>query len=148
VTAAIFGLIGVIIGGLINGAVTAWQAHRHEKMDGRVAARLVYTELRDIYVESVLPAKLNLKYDSSLRFPTPTWLKQQEVLARVLSDDAWEKVSTAYVWIVASPEANIIGALTPVSEEFDEAAHKAALLEEAMDRLQEAGRRSPRVLRR
>ena len=43
---AVFGLIGVIVGGLLNAAVTGWQARRDDVASGRVAARLVDLELR------------------------------------------------------------------------------------------------------
>ena len=46
-TAAIFGLVGVIIGGLINAAVAAWQAWRAAKASARTGARRVALELRD-----------------------------------------------------------------------------------------------------
>ena len=47
-TAAIFGLVGVIIGGLINAVVAAWQARRADKASARTGARLVALELGDV----------------------------------------------------------------------------------------------------
>lgn len=51
VTAAIFGLLGVIVGGVLNGAVAHWSERRKDRRLGVVAARLVRYELDFIYDE-------------------------------------------------------------------------------------------------
>jgi hypothetical protein len=92
VTAAIFGLIGVVVGGLLNGAVTAWQARRTDAFAARVGARLFDLELRQAALalavledeESVASGKAALP-----EFSTAAWDKYQEVLARTLSDKDW-----------------------------------------------------------
>jgi hypothetical protein len=45
ITAAIFGLLGVVVGAVINGAVSAVLQRRTERSELRSAARLVRTEL-------------------------------------------------------------------------------------------------------
>jgi hypothetical protein len=45
VAAAIFGLIGVIVGGVLNGAITAFLVHRRESAFMRLAARELFDDL-------------------------------------------------------------------------------------------------------
>ncbi len=141
-TAAIFGLVGVIIGGLLNGAMTAWQARRQEKADGRVAARLVYVELRDIYLLGAAAATLEVPRQTP--FPTPAWQNHQAVLARALSDEAWETVCGAYELIQGTQARQL--ARAAIAEEFkaDADARLIALIERAIEYLRVAGSRSRR----
>lgn len=141
-TAAIFGLVGVIIGGLLNGAVTAWQARRQEKADGRVAARLVHVELRDIYFLGAVAATLEVPPDTP--FPTPAWRNHQAVLARALSDKGWETVCGAYELIQGTQATRLARALTAEEFKADADARRVALVKRAIEYLRVAGSRSRR----
>jgi hypothetical protein len=68
---AVFGLIGVIVGGLLNAAVTAWLARRDDVASGRAAARLVDLELREAAAILVVNQGANRlsQGDSSIRRP-------------------------------------------------------------------------------
>lgn len=48
-TAAIFGLLGVVMGGVLNGAVARWQARRAESDELRAAARLLMGDLLQLH---------------------------------------------------------------------------------------------------
>jgi hypothetical protein len=101
---AVFGLIGVIVGGLLNAAVTAWQARRADVASGRVAARLVDLELREAAAILVLNQGANRLSQGDSPFSNAAWRKYRDVLARALSDGGWEAVATAYEVIEGSPE--------------------------------------------
>ena len=102
---AVFGLIGVIVGGLLNAAVTAWQARRDDVASGRVAARLVDLELREAAAILVLNQGANRLSQGDSPFSNAAWRKYRDVLARALSDRGWEAVATAYEVIEGSPDA-------------------------------------------
>jgi hypothetical protein len=105
-TAAIFGLIGVVVGGLLNGAVTAWQARRTDASAARVGARLVDLELRQAALALAVLERAELtasETKSSRKFSTTAWDKYQEVLARTLSDKDWQTIAAAYEIVTGSP---------------------------------------------
>jgi hypothetical protein len=99
-TAAIFGLIGVVVGGLLNGAVTALQARRADRADTRVSARLVDLELRQaglwLVIDEDTTEETSAPSMVQQRFMPYAWDKHREVLARALSDKEWETVTAAY----------------------------------------------------
>jgi hypothetical protein len=101
---AVFGLIGVIVGGLLNAAVTAWQARRDDVASARVAARLVDRELREAVAILVLNQGANRLLQGDSPFSNAAWTKYWDVLARALSDRDWEAVAAAYEVIEGSPE--------------------------------------------
>jgi hypothetical protein len=101
---AVFGLIGVIVGGLLNAAVTAWQARREDVASARVAARLIDLELREAAAILVLNQGANRISQGDSPFSNAAWRKYRDVLARALSDRGWEAVATAYEVIEGSPE--------------------------------------------
>jgi hypothetical protein len=102
--AAVFGLIGVVVGGLLNAAVTAWQARRADVASARVAARLVDLELREAAAILVLNQHANRLSQADSPFSNVAWRKYQDVLARALSDRSWDAVATAYEVIEGSRE--------------------------------------------
>jgi len=101
-TAAIFGLIGVVVGGAINFIVTALLQRRTERFDRRSAARLVRSELvrfRSLAVEATRRPPDELP---QLREATPIlWQSHRASLARALPDEEWELVARAYAHVDA-----------------------------------------------
>jgi hypothetical protein len=88
-SSAWFGLIGVVVGGLI---ATLWQwlaVVRQELSEAMVAARLIDEELRR--VEETLSEDVKAaKPDTSI------WLANRVPLARVLGQKQWDAVADAY----------------------------------------------------
>src|SRR4029078_260814 len=50
VLSAIFGLVGVVVGGLLTGAVSLWQQRRAHRAEARAASRLLSAELSEQHV--------------------------------------------------------------------------------------------------
>ena len=100
-TAAIFGLLGVIVGGLIAAGAEAWFRSRERKAEALVAARLVLQELGTaaisidlLIANDVWPIPLpQMREDLA---STAQWEEGRAVLARTLSGDEWRIVTTAY----------------------------------------------------
>ena len=98
-TAAIFGLIGVIVGGLLNVGVTYLFERQRGKSAAQTASRLVYQELMvngaAVEVAAVhkdwKPLKENLV--------TIDWEANRVVFAGALPDDEWSPLVRAYYWI-------------------------------------------------
>jgi hypothetical protein len=88
VTAAIFGLLGVVVGGVLNGAVARWQARRAESDAVRAAARLLLDELTQGW--AIVDMELGDEAFKSERVPTTRrWTEYEELFARALSIDDW-----------------------------------------------------------
>src|ERR1017187_1506016 len=101
-TAAIFGLVGVIVGGVINGAVTAVLQRRTEGSDRRSAARLVRSELVRFRSLALVAARHSPEHLPQLHQTTPViWESYRAVLARVLTDEDWVLVARAYAHVDA-----------------------------------------------
>jgi hypothetical protein len=97
-TAAIFGLVGVMVGGALNAIVAAAAERRREARERRTTSRLLGRELNGalygvrewIRVGSVgHPLR-----EDVLRFPA--WKLYHTVAARTLEPDDWDSVSDAY----------------------------------------------------
>ena len=56
-TEAIFGLLGVIVGGFLNGGVSLLVDHRSRKATGKIAARMLLSEITN----NEIAAKLSLE---------------------------------------------------------------------------------------
>lgn len=100
--AAIFGRLGVIVGGVINGVVSTLLARRTERADSRSAARLVRSEL--VRFRSVAIGARTWAPDQlpQLRHAeTELWKASRAVLARTLSDAHWALVARAYAHVEA-----------------------------------------------
>ena len=106
-TAAIFGLAGVIVGGLISGGATYLMARRKEKVTARASARLLEEELAmaaDVLGVLTTYSDEEAKALSPEGFPAPglsafpfdRWLERQELLAETLEAEDWRAVSGAY----------------------------------------------------
>src|SRR4051794_25968997 len=104
-TEAIFGLVGVVIGGVLSGGVTLWVERVRERRGARSAARLVHYEL--IRVVSQLGVALDLRSPLPFveRFPTEAWRELRPVLARTLDTETWGAVLSAYTTLEAVRQA-------------------------------------------
>jgi hypothetical protein len=95
VTTAIFTLAGVIIGGLLTGAIQLLLKRRDEERARLVAARLVLDELIDVAsaIKGALKGKIRVRemlLDKSL---DEVWKEHRVVLAGEMDDGAWRRVS-------------------------------------------------------
>jgi hypothetical protein len=101
VTAAIFGLIGVVVGVVVTGAVDLYMEHRREQAAIFKAKRLVGEELQTIAMHLELLTENGVtppieRGERRVQFlPTSTWEANKETVATkgVLGDDDW--VATA-----------------------------------------------------
>lgn len=95
-TAAIFGLVGVIVGGLINGAVSAWQERQREGRTARPAARAVMHELSEM--QAILSADAHREPEFRVgAVPVPrAWPDHRTTLAGVVDGETWTAISGAY----------------------------------------------------
>ena len=101
-TAAIFGLIGVIVGALINGTATMLLHRRTERSDARSAVRLVASELARFYLLAKASQQLPPDHLPQLHQSTPVvWESNRGVLARSLSSPDWKLVALAYARVDA-----------------------------------------------
>lgn len=98
-TAAIFGLLGVVVGGLLNGYISSRAERRRDRAEGRAAARLLERELQSALAGIRAWCEKKSSADPSredvLRFPA--WKRYHLVAARSLPAEAWDTVSDAYL---------------------------------------------------
>ncbi|NUU15757.1 hypothetical protein HP550_00645 [Cellulomonas humilata] len=99
-TGAIFGLIGVVVGAMLNLVVLTLRERSTTKSAARAAARLVGTELLTFATviratRSRDPADL----PQVKLLDTTAWTAYREVLARVLPDQSWTLVALAYAHV-------------------------------------------------
>jgi hypothetical protein len=101
-TAAIFGLVGVIVGGVMNGAITAVLRRWTEGSERRTAARLVRSELVRFYALAREAERRPPENLPQLRETTPIlWQAHRDVLAHALKNEGWELVARAYAHVDA-----------------------------------------------
>ena len=105
--AAIFGLIGVLLGGLVT-AWTQWRLEAHrEKRDAeaferqaKVSLRLVRDEIDTIRLSCGAFVQLGARpkqFDPDYYFPHEEWDRHKETLAAAITDDElWRWVVNAY----------------------------------------------------
>lgn len=135
-TEAIFGLVGVLLGGVISGGATYVLSRRSDRLEARASARLLQGELHLVAHKLHLdrhelergrrhgfrPANERPKRGDrrpSLRtlqplvwlgeFSLEPWREHQGRLARVLDSDDWYALSRAYAAIVSGQELALIG---------------------------------------
>ena len=105
---AIFGLIGVVIGAAVTGAVEWWRTRRESEIKGRAAARLVREELAGLTIALEVAADLesDARVAESVRseiergiYDALAWQEQRALLAELLTDDAWRLVTHAYYMV-------------------------------------------------
>lgn len=97
-TAAVFGLIGVIVGACINGGVAFWARSKALRAERRVSARLVYEELDGLETTLSVSADARILLED-LPLPTPEWLAHKTTLAAGLNQTEWVCLSGAYASI-------------------------------------------------
>ncbi len=100
VTEAIFGLLGVIVGGLLNGGVGLFTEHRRRKAEAKVAARLLYSEIEGNQLTSYLTLSAGKWTHAKVGFSVEEWNLHRTVLASVLSDDDWTAMDNYYATAV------------------------------------------------
>jgi hypothetical protein len=105
-TAAIFGLLGVVIGGLVAGGVGYFMARRQERADLRQARRLVADELFTIALQySILVEdRMTPNESSPMRanpLPSTSWEANRATLARGLDERDWTDLPGFYARLEA-----------------------------------------------
>ncbi|MGZ6641512.1 MAG: hypothetical protein ACXVFT_06685 [Solirubrobacteraceae bacterium] len=100
-TGAIFGLVGVIVGGLLTGTVETVRERLSQRTLSRAAARLLSAEL------SVQQVILEKRATDASAEPVSDgmpgvadWPEQRVVMAKTLDDDTWRAVAAAYANLV------------------------------------------------
>jgi hypothetical protein len=109
-TAAIFGLVGVIVGGVLNGVVATVQERRRERRAARPAARAVMQELSEIQAILFADAHREPEYRMGA-VPAPrAWPDHRMTLAAVVNGETWTAVSGAYEmaeYVIAREEGTV-----------------------------------------
>jgi hypothetical protein len=152
VTGAIFGLVGVVVGGLLTGAVQVFQEWRSQRTLSRTAARLLSAELSvQQWILEDRAADQSAEPVSDDMPAVSDWPQHRAVMARALDDKAWIKVAGAYanlvLWHSQSPRSRA----TP-AEKRTEMQTLAGELEAARGALQgfrygpDRAHRSPRAV--
>jgi hypothetical protein len=101
-TAAILGLLGVIVGAIITGIPPILLKRRTDLAERRSAARLVRSELVRFRTLAYAAAQQSPENLPQLHEITPIlWQGYQAVLARVLTDEDWVLVARAYAHVDA-----------------------------------------------
>jgi hypothetical protein len=101
-TAAVFGLLGVVVGAVINGALSMIAQRRTERADLRSAARLVRTELVGFRALALEGTRRTADELPQLRGATPVlWHSNRALLSRGLVVKDWEAVALAYAHVDA-----------------------------------------------
>jgi hypothetical protein len=95
VSEAIFGLVGVVVGGLLTGGMTWLMARRAEHASLQTAARLARSELYESMRIIQEWLKLNHVFTEWWEEPT-AWQEQRGVLAAHLPANGWRVVDDAF----------------------------------------------------
>ena len=96
-TAAIFGLLGVIVGGVLNAGAALWQERRRERREARPTARLVMTELTEIQAVLIADVHREPEYRMGRVRPPTEWPRGRERLASVVDGETWTALNSAYM---------------------------------------------------
>lgn len=94
-TAAVFGLLGVIVGGVLNGVVSYALDLGRDVKAAKAAARL----LRGDFMSTAARMAVSRKHGrwgsiAEGRVPVEAWRDHRYLLAQVLTEAEWEKVET------------------------------------------------------
>jgi hypothetical protein len=102
VTAAIFGLIGVVVGALLTAAREYLMARRQERAAARANARLLKVDLQralDAIEHCLLPGRPPKAGPWDQELGADGWSDRLNLLATTMRDDDWEPVATAFVLV-------------------------------------------------
>jgi hypothetical protein len=100
-SAAIFGLIGVVIGALVTGGVTFFLEWRRERAALRAGLRLVGEELKDMLLEVQIMVDMRawgppeVRQGLGGRISHEQWDRHRDVFAAQLSPTDWVKIAGA-----------------------------------------------------
>src|SRR6266540_237945 len=96
-TAAIFALLGVVVGGVLNGAVSYTLEARREGKAVRAAARLLHADLSAARTSLALAA-VNRDWGPLRIAPGPlsSWERHHELLAARFPNEGWFDVVLAF----------------------------------------------------
>ncbi len=150
-TEAIFGLVGVVIGGLLNGGVS-WLSDRGKlRRNARVAARLVLSEIREN--DFSLGWGLERKEVEPLeRVESAAWEQWRETFADGLNDSEWRAINDYYVVLIdvrkAVREMNSPELLDKDRELVNDVKQDGNQAREAMETYSKRHKRAPRRLSR
>jgi hypothetical protein len=100
VTAAIFGLVGVLVGALLTAAREYLMARRQERASARANARLLSVDLQrasDAVEYCLLPGRAPRAGPWADELTADAWTERLTLLARTTRDDDWEPVARAFV---------------------------------------------------
>lgn len=94
-TAAIFSLVGVVVGGVLTGIVQAVQQWRAYRIETRAGARLLSAELSRLQL--ILEEYLGGEFAGVVKLPAiAAWPEYRAVMARALNAEDWIAVAGAY----------------------------------------------------
>jgi hypothetical protein len=109
-TAAIFGLVGVVVGALVNGAVAAWRQRVSARSKLLTAARLVQEELVRYRSLALAASRRPPEELPQLQHCEPVvWQSNRAVLAWALDDDVWRVIARAYAGVDALVSVLVFG---------------------------------------
>jgi hypothetical protein len=100
VTGAIFGLIGVVVGGLLTWAAQLFQDWRSERNVSLAAARMLSAELSVQQEALSRAAEMTAKRVSDDMPAIEDWPKYRDVMAKALDNEAWTAVAATYANLV------------------------------------------------
>jgi hypothetical protein len=138
VTAAIFGLLGVLVGGVLNGVVQWRLEVAGTRAAARGARRLVAEELvGDLskIVSSIGNATTTLLHE----LEHGTWSEHKATLANATEDDDWFQIIEAYTALEVLGQVAPVGPAPGMTDSLEQLARPAGQhVLEAVRRLQEA----------
>lgn len=109
----VYALIGVIIGGLLNGIVAAVLGRARERQNARAAARLLRDDMLLRHTALMRAGRKSLASLAGVGVDDSCWRQHRDCIARVLSEDEWRAVSGAYVVLAGivdwAAEADTLG---------------------------------------
>ena len=101
-SAALLGLLGVVVGAIITGIAPVLMQRRADRLERRSAARLVRSELVRFSTLARAAAQHSPEHLPQLHQIAPIlWESYRAVLARVLTDEDWILVARAYAHVDA-----------------------------------------------
>ena len=118
--AAVFGLLGVVVGATVSGGVQWLLVRRSDRHAARTAARVVRYELRQF--RELLRYSIGSRYWEVRYWISPVrWREHQAALAGACTSDEWSRVEMAYVGleIVDSWHRQPAGSSEPPNVERD-----------------------------